>query len=336
MRPKARIDRPAGRRQQAVDLPMRYAPALPIALRRLIVAMALAVAAGTATAARVEARMIAVIVNGEPVTNYDVEQRTKLNQLTTQKSPPRQEVLEELINEKLKIQLLRRYQIADIDRDVENAYTNMARRMRATPKQLTDQLGRSGVMPETLKARIKADLIWTQIIRGRYQSSFQFSDKDILARLEDRKSDAAPTVGYDYTLRPILFVVPRGSPPAALETRRKEAEALRARFQSCEQDIPYVRALPYVAVRPPVVKSTAELPQALRELLEKTELGRLTAPDVTQQGIEVYALCAKKQSAAENEPAKREIREQLYKERFENHSKRYLKELRSQAMIEYP
>jgi len=313
---------------------MEQTAALPIALRRLMMGVVLMVATVTLTTARVEAQMVAVIVNGEPVTNYDIEQRSKLIQLSTRKTPSRQEVLQELIDEKLKIQLLRRFQISDIDKDVENAYANMARRIHVTAKQFTEQLARAGVMSETIKSRIRAELIWSQIIRGRYQSSFQFSDKDITTRLEDRSS-SAETVGYDYTLRPILFVVPRGSPPAAFEARRKEAETLRARFQSCEQDIAYVRTLPFVAVRAPVVKSSSELPPALRQVLEKTELGRLTAPDITRQGVEVYALCSKKQSADENAPAKREAREQLFKEQFDKHSQRYLKELRSQAMIEY-
>ena len=47
---------------------------------------------------------------------------------------------------------------------------------------------------ETLKSRIRADLIWGQIIRGRYQSSFQFSDKDVAAT-SDQKPEEANQVG---------------------------------------------------------------------------------------------------------------------------------------------
>ena len=305
------------------------------ALRRAALGAVFAVAATIALTARGEAQMVAVVVNGEPITSYDIEQRTKLTQVATRKTPSRQEVLQELIDEKLKVQLLRRYNITDIDKDVENAFNNMARRTRITPKQFAEQLERAGVMPDTLKSRIRADLVWSQVIRGRYQSSFQFSEQDIMARLGDRQQEAAQTVGYDYTLRPILFVVPRGSPPAAFEARRKEAEAFRASFQSCEQGIPVARAMRYVAVRAPVTKSSAELAPALRDILEKTDIGRLTAPELTQQGIEVYALCAKKQSSSENAPLKKEIRDQMFKEQFEKHAARYLKELRSQAMIEY-
>lgn len=306
-----------------------------IAPQRLGLGLALAFLALIAAPGAAEAQLVAAIVNGDPITQFDIDQRAKLIQLSSQKTTPRKDVLEELIEERLKIQLLKRYNIDGIDKDVDNAYANMARRMRATPQQFTEQIGKSGVMPETLKSRIKAEIVWSQIIRGRYQSAFQFSDKDIQARLEQTRPGEAIAGGFDYTLRPILFVVPRGSPQAAFEERRKEAEALRGRFPNCEQGIEMARGLRFVAVRGSVVKSSSELPPALREILDKTEIGGLTAPEVTQQGIEVYALCAKRPSDAENAPAKREVREQMFKEQFDIHAKRLLKELRSQAMIEY-
>jgi peptidyl-prolyl cis-trans isomerase SurA len=43
--------------------------------------------------------------------------------------------------------------------------------MRFTADQLTQQLAKSGVNVSTLKARIKADIAWSQIVRGRYASS---------------------------------------------------------------------------------------------------------------------------------------------------------------------
>lgn len=302
---------------------------------RIVCAATLAFAGLVATAGRGEAQYVAVVVNGEPITNYDIEQRTKLIQLSTRKTPPRKEVMDELIDEKLKHQLVRRYNIPDLSKDVDNAFTNMARRMRASPKQFTEQLAKSGLGTETIKSRIKAELIWSQIVRSRHQSSFQFSDRDIEARLGTRPPEESGVAGFDYTLRPILFIVPRGSPQAAYEARRREAEALRGRVQSCDQGIVLARGLRDVAVRTPVVRSSAQLDPALRDVLEKTEIGRLTPPELTIQGIEVHALCDKKPSKPEDLPGKREARDQLFKERFETLSKRFLAELRSQAMIEY-
>jgi peptidyl-prolyl cis-trans isomerase SurA len=309
---------------------MTRTSALRAAMRRLTACFVVAAAIALTGQARAQT---VVIVNGDPVTQFDIEQRIKLTELSTHKTPTRNEVVEELINEKLKIQLIKKFLIDGIDKDVDQAYANMARRMKVTPKDFTENLAKQGVKLETIKSRIKADLIWNQMIRGRYQSHFQFSEKDINARLEAKKPDDASAVGYDYTLRPILFVVPRGSPPAAYEARSKEAESLRARFQDCNDGITLARGIRYVAVRPQVVKAAAELPAALRDVLAKTEIGRLTAPETTQQGVEVYALCGKRQS--DNAPAKKEIRDELSNEAFQTLSKKYIKELRDQAMIEY-
>jgi peptidyl-prolyl cis-trans isomerase SurA len=267
---------------------------LPVLCRHTLVGL-LALTPLTLSSPPAQAQFVAAIVNGEPVTNYDIEQRTKLMQVASQKTPSRKEVLEELIDEKLKTQLIRRYSMEGIDKDVENALANMARRGRTTPKGFAEQLGRSGINIDTLKARIRAEIAWSQIIRGRFPSSFQFSDKDILAKLDPGKSQEASGTAYEYTLRPILFVVPRGSQPAVIEARRREAEALRARFQGCEEGVALARGLRDVAVRARVVKSSTDFSPALRDILDKTELGKLTAPETTPQGIELYAVCSKKQ-----------------------------------------
>ncbi len=302
-------------------------------LRRLLAGAALAAAA--CLPLPVSAQQIAAIVNGDPITVFDVEQRTKLTQITLQKTPSKKEVVDELVEEKLKLQLLKRYSIEGVDVEVDNAYNNMARRARLTPAQLTEQLSKAGVMTGTLKSRIKAEITWQQIIRGKFSSSFQFSEKDIMAKLQAGNPEAATQAGFDYTLRPILFVVPRNAPDSAREARRKEAEALRGRFQGCEDGVRIARGLLHVAVRNQTTRSSADLPPALREILEKTEVGKLTPPEATLQGVEVYALCRKEPSSAENTPEKRKIREELASEQFKTSSQRFMKELRSQAMIEY-
>jgi peptidyl-prolyl cis-trans isomerase SurA len=93
------------------------------------------------------------------------------------------------------------------------------------------------------------------------------------------------------------------------------------------------RGMGSVAVRAPMVKSTGDLPPVLRDVLTKTELGRLTPPEVTTEGVQLYAVCSKKLS--ESTLAQKEVREAMYNEAFDTQSKKLLKELRSQAMIEF-
>jgi peptidyl-prolyl cis-trans isomerase SurA len=278
------------------------------------------------------AQQVVVIVNGEPITALDIEQRSKLAELSTHKAPPRQEVLDELINEKLKVREAKKFGLEISSSEVDSAFATMAGRMRLTADQLTDQLAKSGIHVATLKARIKADLTWPQLVRGRYSSSLQIGDKDILTAMDSKSTD---TVGYDYTLRPILFLVPAGSPETFVEGRKREAEALRNRFQDCESGIAFARALKDVAVRDQVIRSSADIPVELRKVLEGVEVGRLTAPEVTKFGVEMFAMCAKKESTADNSPIRRQVRESIMAQRYEQRSKQYLQELRRGAMLEY-
>ena len=139
-------------------------------------------------------------------------------------------------------------------------------------------------------------------------------------------------VGYDYTLRPILFVVPRGD-TARQESRRKDAEALRSRFTTCDSGLLFARSLRDVAIREPIIKNSSDLVPALRQILDKTEVGHLTPPETTTQGVELFALCEKKETKSET-PEKRQAREKIFSEQFDAKAKNYLRELRRQAMIE--
>src|SRR3954468_30919 len=70
-------------------------------------AVALAVMAGGVSP--LPAQSIACMVNGEPITNLDIEQRTKLNFLTTHKQMSRQEAIDELTNDKVKVKEAKKF-----------------------------------------------------------------------------------------------------------------------------------------------------------------------------------------------------------------------------------
>jgi len=67
--------------------------------RRLACVATLAV---MACASPSHAQSVAVMVNGDPITSYDIEQRSKLNVLSTHKPADRQQVINDLVDEKLR------------------------------------------------------------------------------------------------------------------------------------------------------------------------------------------------------------------------------------------
>jgi peptidyl-prolyl cis-trans isomerase SurA len=290
-------------------------------------AVALAVLAGGISP--LPAQTIACMINGEPITAMDIEQRTKLNFLTTRKQMPRQEVLDELTNEKVKLKEAKRFGVDPSVSDVDQAYASMSQRMRLSPEQLTKTLEGQGVRPETLKARLKAEMVWGSLVRGRFKESLQVGEKDVAAAA----GDSAQVDAYEYKLRPIVLIVPRGSASVTVDQRRKEAESLRERVKSCDEANSYFKSMQNAAIRDIVTKTSADIPGPLRELLDKTPVGRLTPPEITKQGVEMVALCDRKPTKVDT-PKKREIREKMFAEKYEAKQKAYLSDIRKAAMIE--
>jgi peptidyl-prolyl cis-trans isomerase SurA len=280
------------------------------------------------------AQTVAVMVNGEPITNYDIEQRSKLHFLTTRKPPVRQTVIDELIDEKVKIKEGKKFGVEPTGADVDGSFASMSSRMRTSPEALTKSLESQGIRVDTLRARIKADMVWTSLIRGRFKESLQVGEKDVAAAVQVKGEEKQEGEAFEYQMQPIVLIVPRGSPPALIESRRKEAEALRGRVQTCQEANDLFKTMQNAAIRDSVTKTSADLPPPLRDVLDKTPIGHLTEPEVTKQGVEMVALCGRKPTTIDT-PKKKEIRDKMFAEKYEAKSKSYLQEVRKAAMIEY-
>ena len=276
---------------------------------------------------------VVVVANGSPITAYDIAQRTKLIESSEHRKPPRQQVIQQLIDERLEIAKAKEYGLVVSDAELNKAFSNIATRQHITVQQFSQALQRTGIAAETIKERIRAQITWNRLVSGKFSASLHIGEPDIVNALRAR-NEAVDTVGYIYTLYPVTVVVPTGSSASVIAAKRREAEALRSRFLNCKQGLDFARALRDVAVRDPITRSSADLPQKLRDLLGGMEIGRLTAPDQTAQGLQMFAVCNKKQTKTDS-PAQHQVRESIYKQRFDREAKRYLQELRDAAMIEY-
>jgi peptidyl-prolyl cis-trans isomerase SurA len=208
----------------------------------------------------------------------------------------------------------------------------MAQRSRATAAQMEQSLASRGVGINNIKLRIRAELGWGQLVRGRFGSSLQVGEADVQTALQSRSEEEKSSQSFVYKIYPIIFVGSGEDADGA--ARRREAENLRARFNSCEQDLRTARTLRGVVVKEPIIRNSTEFSAQLREILDKIELGKLTTPEVTAQGIQMFAVCERKATTADS-PVKRQLREEMYNKRYDAQSKKFLDEIRRQAMIEY-
>jgi peptidyl-prolyl cis-trans isomerase SurA len=291
----------------------------------------LLLAAGCIAPSLAQAQVV-VVANGSPITAYDIEQRTKLTISSAHKTPTRQEVIQDLIDDRIKIDKAKSYGLVVSDDEINQAFNGMASRQHIPMPAFIQFLTRAGIFPDTVKARIRAELTWTQLVRGKFNTTLQVGESDVAVAMRARNE--ADTVGYIYTLYPVIMVVPSGSPPPVIEAKRREADNLRSRFINCKEGLEMARGLRDVAVREAVTRSSADVNEQLRDLLGSLPIGRLTTPEATAQGLQMFAVCDKKASKTES-PVQREVKDKIFQRRFEREASRYLEELRKSAMIEY-
>jgi peptidyl-prolyl cis-trans isomerase SurA len=280
------------------------------------------------------AQQIVLLVNGSPITDLDIAHREKFIEMSNHKKPTRQEAINSLVDETLELREAARYSLEPTDADVQAAYDNVAQGMGVDAQKLTQILANGGASADTLKHRLKAEIAWTTLVRGRYKVSLEIADKDVEAELQLHQPQDNRQLGYEYIVRPIVLIVPRGSPDAVYEARKRDADALRSRFTTCTDGIAFARGLAEVAVRDPINKSSADLPPALRTILDNIEVGHLTPPEQTGEGIQMFAVCSKKESKTEA-PGLKEVRNKIFEKKFGAKANSYLADLRRQAMIEY-
>ena len=119
-------------------------------------------------ASPVRAQTVVVTVNGDSITEDDIEQRTKLNFLSTHKQFARQDVINELADNRDKIKEAETLGVDLASAKVDEAFAQMCLRMRLTPEHLTKSLESQGIRVDTLKQRIKADMARASLVRLRY------------------------------------------------------------------------------------------------------------------------------------------------------------------------
>ena len=103
----------------------------------------------------------------------------KLEASATHKTAPRQQIINELIDDRLKISRAKVYGLEVTDAEVNSTFEGIATRQQITVQQFSQVLERSGISPNTVKARIRAEMTWQQLIRGKFGSSLQIGDSDV-------------------------------------------------------------------------------------------------------------------------------------------------------------
>ena len=140
----------------------------------------------SATLKSQDIQAIAVIVNDEVISRYDVNQRVKLILVTsgipaTEENIKRieEQAIKALIDEKIQIQEAIKLEVPDSPNEVNLMLDNIARSNQTTAEGILESITSQGVNSETLLNQIKSELLWNKIVRGRFGSYINISDEEV-------------------------------------------------------------------------------------------------------------------------------------------------------------
>ena len=235
------------------------------------------------------ASTIKYVVNDIPITTTDVQHRAAFLRLQRKKGDAGNEMIEQT----LRLDEAKRLGIRISDAQVNEAYARFASSNKMQLKQLDGIMTQSGVTKGHFKEFIRAQMAWNQALSARYraeQGGGGTSEQQMVRRMLE-KGGSKPSA-TEYMLQQIIFVVPPAERKSSIAKRKREAEAMRDRFNGCENSRQFAKGLLDVTVRDLGRVLAPQLPPEWADQIKKTKVGGATGVRETEKGVEFIGICS--------------------------------------------
>lgn len=236
-----------------------------------------------------QASEIRYIVNNEAITSYDIQRRAAFLRLQNKRGNLQQTAAEELIDQAVRNAEAQRLGIRIGDDQVAGAYERFARSNNMSPAQMDKVLNQSGVTKAHFSEFIRAQMSWAQVL-SRGQGGGQMTEQDAVRRM--LQQGGAKPKATEYMLQQVIFVVPASERGKKLGARKREAEAMRQRFRSCETTREFAKGLIDVTVRDLGRVLEQELPTDWEKQIKAASVGGATTVRETERGVEFIGICS--------------------------------------------
>ena len=293
----------------------------------LVAATSLSIAVMTPPAFASE---IKYVVNDIPVTTGDIAHRAAFLKLQRKKG----DAAQEMIDQTLRMAEAKRLGIRISDAQVEAAYQRFASSNKMQLSQLDGVMAKSGVSKEHFKEFIRAQMAWNQALSARYRSgdgTGAVSEQDLVRKMLE-KGGAKPSA-TEYMLQQVIFVVPAAERSATLAKRKREADAMRTRFNGCNTTREFAKGLIDVTVRDLGRVLAPQLPADWAEQVKATKVGGATPTRETDRGVEFIGICSSREVSDDKVAQMVFQNEGSGDKNADELSKKYVEELKAKARI---
>ena len=309
-------------------------------MRKIIFWMVLALLA-LPIGARAQTMEIAAVVNDEVISRLDIDQRLALISLSANiaLSPENRpkiipQILRNLIDERIQLQEAKRLNIVASEGEITAAVARLAAQNNIPPDQFESYITEKGGSFDSLLEQIKATLAWTKVVRQKFATSAIVTDDEINQQAERIQSNL---MAPQYLLAEIGLAVEN---PADEEEVKQLADRLVQEILGGAGFAPLARQFSQTASAPSGGDlgwiKRGQLPPALDQKLSLMMPNQVTKPIRTNDGYVILFLRDLRTPEAGSSPPidRQAIADGLRQKKLESASKKYLRDLRSLALID--
>ena len=234
------------------------------------------------------------IVNGDVVTQTDVDQRLALLEIANGGKIPaeeldrlRQQVLRNLIDETLQIQAAKTEKITIKTSDIDRTVTRVAGNVKQSPDQLAGFLTANGSSITSLRRQIEGEIAWQRLQRAKIESSISVGDDEVKAVIQKIEASKGTE---EYRVGEIFLSATPDTQTQTVANANKILEQLRAGASFAGYARQYSEASTAAVggdlgwVRP------EQLPQALGAALRQMGPGMVSDPIAIPGGVSILAV----------------------------------------------
>jgi len=283
---------------------------------------------------------VAAVVNDEAISIRDVEERIKLVLVSSGLPDGKDirakilpQVLDGLIDEKIKLQEAARFNIVTSDEEVQAGLDTIAKQNNLTGEQFIDVMRKQGVPKATLIHQIKAQLAWNNVVKTKLRRLVDVSETDTNTQINRLKGKVGQT---EYLVSEIFLPTDdakrKGEISQFADRMAKELQAKKAPFGPVAAQFSKAAgaqnggSLGWI--------SAGDLPPKLDNVLGQMTEGQISDPIITTEGIYLLFLQKKRVFTEDSIPSREEITNNIGFERLDRVQQRALMDLKSAAFID--
>jgi peptidyl-prolyl cis-trans isomerase SurA len=291
---------------------------------------------------------IVAIVNDDVISLYDLEQamkpyRRQIEELgygTDQERRMlfklREDLLNQLINEKLTDQEVKKYEISISEEEIDRYLENLKKTNYLTDEQLQDALAKEGMALDDYRNAVKERMLRTRLLNRQVRSKIVITEEEIRAYYDSHKDQYAGEKKYH--LKHIIIRVSAVAGSGQRAAARDQMQAILERFKAGES----FAALADRYSDPDLTLKGGELgvfafdslSPKIQDAVEDLSEGDITAVIESEQGFQIFLVeRIESMPSRTYEEAAQEIEDKLAEEIIDTRFDEWLEDLRARSHV---